>query len=72
MNQSVLVFDGFSLRVENLLIWREIKSKNKKQKKEKQPILKGITTRIRAGSLNAIIGPSGAGKTTLLNFLACR
>ena len=34
--------------------------------------MKGITTKIKSGTLNAIVGPSGAGKTTLMNFLACR
>ncbi len=71
---SKLVFDGFSLRIENLLVWVEQKIKNALGKTEKinKVILKGVTSQIRSGTMTAILGPSGSGKTTLMNYLAGR
>lgn len=34
-----------------------------------QPILRGVTTSIRAGEMTAFVGSSGAGKTTLLDLV---
>ncbi len=68
MIRSLSIFYGFSLRVENLTIW----VRTRKKHLEPKVILKGITTRIKAGSMTAIVGPSGSGKTTLMNFMAGR
>ncbi|UCF92053.1 MAG: ABC transporter ATP-binding protein [Desulfobacterales bacterium] len=34
-----------------------------------EPVLKGITFRIRAGETVAVVGPTGAGKTSLMNLI---
>lgn len=71
LSKSMINFDGFSLRFENLTIWTE--TYNKKSKETiKKAIIKGITSKIKSGKLVAIVGPSGAGKTTLMNFVAGR
>jgi len=37
--------------------------------KEGQPILKGVSFRVKPGEFAAIVGPTGAGKTTIVNLL---
>ena len=64
-------YNGFNLRVENLMIWVE-ESKKFRNHTPKKAILKGINTEFKEGTITAIVGPSGSGKTTFLNFLACR
>ena len=71
LSKSIINFDGFSLRFENLTIWTEQYDKKSKEI-NKKAIIKGVTSKIKAGKLVAIVGPSGAGKTTLMNFLAGR
>ena len=43
-----------------------------KKKDPEIPILKGITTEIKKGTMTAIVGPSGSGKTTFMNYLSGR
>ena len=71
MSKSIINFDGFSLRFENLTIWTETYNKKTKET-TKKAIIKGVTSKIKSGKLVAIVGPSGAGKTTLMNFVAGR
>lgn len=71
LSKSIINFDGFSLRFENLTIWTELTNKKNKNI-HKKAIIKGVTSKIKSGNLVAIVGPSGAGKTTLMNFLAGR
>ena len=64
-------FNGFNLRVENLMVW--VPKSNKFQNKiQKKIILRGISTNFLEGSITAIVGPSGSGKTTFLNYLSGR
>ena len=70
-DRSSKLFNGFSLRFENLIIWIPQRKIWRKIIPEKD-ILKGITSNIGKGSMTAIIGPSGSGKTTMMNFLAGR
>ncbi len=65
--RSSSVFDGFKLRIEDLIVWVPAK-----KKKPFIPILKGISTEIENGKMTAIIGPSGSGKTTMMNYLSGR
>lgn len=64
-------FDGFSLRFEDLIVWRP-KSSSIFNKCAEKDILKGISSKIPKGTMTAIVGPSGSGKTTLMNYLAGR
>lgn len=70
-NQLGNRYNGFDLRVEDLIVWvPEVKKFGNKT--PKKPILKGINAEFLKGTLTAIVGPSGSGKTTLLNFLSGR
>ena len=60
-------FNGFELRITDLCIWIP-----KTKKKPVIPIIKGISTEIKKGTMVAIVGPSGSGKTTFMNYLAGR
>ena len=64
-------YNGFNLRVENLMVW-VAESKKFRNHTPKKAILKGINTEFKEGTITAVVGPSGSGKTTFLNFLACR
>lgn len=70
-NAMVDRYNGFDLRVEDLIIWMP-EVKKFKTHIPRKAILKGVNTEFRKGTLTAIVGPSGSGKTTLLNFLAGR
>lgn len=68
---SKIVFNGFSLRIEDLVVWVPYSKSCGKETMEKD-ILKGISSTIEPGKMTAIIGPSGSGKTTLMNYLSGR
>lgn len=70
-NAMIDRYNGFDLRVEDLIVWMP-EVKKFKTHTPKKAILKGVNTEFRKGTLTAIVGPSGSGKTTLLNFLAGR
>lgn len=60
-------FESMELSFQDLVVYLP-----KKKQKKAIPILKGISSYIKKGSLTAIVGPSGSGKTTLLNYLSAR
>ncbi|XP_018563833.1 ATP-binding cassette sub-family G member 1 [Anoplophora glabripennis] len=63
--------NNFSLFLNNryIDIWFEDITYTVNHKKEKKPIIKGVSGKFVSGEMTAIMGPSGAGKTTLLNIL---
>ncbi|KAJ1490407.1 P-loop containing nucleoside triphosphate hydrolase protein [Baffinella frigidus] len=60
---------GISLSFKDITYTVSVKEKGKRNPKQ---ILKGVTGSMRAGTINAIMGPSGGGKTSLLDVLADR
>ncbi|ODQ65475.1 ATP-dependent ABC transporter [Nadsonia fulvescens var. elongata DSM 6958] len=65
-----LVASGIDISVHELKL--RIQKRDIKLKTKEILILSDISANFKAGSINAILGPSGSGKSSMLNFMAGR